>query len=1284
MMNYIPIRNLCVSILCVSLIICENYYINPTTASLSNGNLFIIHQTGIDICDDNLNKISTSMVFSNENKITTDNLSKISISKFDNGYIICTINNNIYLFNNEGKFIFEGKNINKGGNPDYYALAAKEIKQWDYYYYIAFIDRDYIRLYGYEYNLEYNNEHLSYSNEYYKDNTPKNSGISCHFMNHNTQGKVFTCFYITTINGKDYFRVRFYRLDGGLIAEHRTLIYKTFECSNVNYFKTDIKPNYSKVFICFILSKGDNYCFYFDINKGDFSSNYICNENKCKNKYYALQVNYFENNNDFVFSCSGNNGNITQCIYDNNFDYKQKKIKFEECDDIEGYSNIYSNEKQEYYVLSNEACSGYINNILDIDSTILEEEIEEEKEEEKEEENEEEKEEEIKEEIEEEIEKEIEEEIEEQQNIEEEIEEDIEEKEEEKVSKCELEKCKACDEKSLLKKLCLKCNDLKGYYPLLISSSSDNEISGNRNTYVDCVNNKTKPSGFFFNDANKYYEQCYERCASCEYGGNSKNNNCTSCETGFILNHESNNNKNCVVKCPYYYYNYYGVHKCTFTSQCPEDYNLLIEEKKKCIQDCSTDDIYKYQYNGKCLTNCPMNTSAENNISLCKDINIDICSLSKREIILSEGNITDNQIGLIAKGYTTEYDYTDNHVSSFNNDNYIIALYKNKECISNLSLETSEIDFGECYEKVKKNYSINDNLVLAVVSQKSEDLNYPKLKSFSMYNPEKGNKLEINDLCQNDSIIVQENIIIKLNEKYNINLINQMGKQNIDVFDLTSDFYTDICFHYNSPLDKDIAIKDRITLFFPNITLCENGCTIKGVKVDTMRAICECKFNDIMNKNLFSNNALYKSQVGQIQEFLSQTNILIIKCFKEFIKYKYCFSCIGGYILLASILIQIIITVFYSIKSKYPLRKYIFNITDNFILHLLKNTIVDKKISAPNERKKSKTHKLKTLKIKHFHNNIKDSHRTLKKRNLENILLKNDSNKKEKKFSMELSTSNYNKNKSTNSKQLIDKELFTSNKKLKLITKKIEINNNNLETDNNININMKEYLSTDYEDMVFEDVIKRDHRKFCEYFIDKIKSNLMIINTFIKEPFKPRPIKILLFVLDIDLYLFINALFINEEFISQIFHSDKKDNFFSFIPRCLDRFFYTTLVGVIVNYLIEFFFIEEKKLKGIFKRNKDSEIILKYEISQLIKDLFKRFRSFIIISFIINSFIFYYISCFNNIYPHIKYEWIKSSLLIIVIMQILLSLLIFIESIIRTISFRFNSEKIYKLSLLLS
>ena len=144
------------------------------------------------------------------------------------------------------------------------------------------------------------------------------------------------------------------------------------------------------------------------------------------------------------------------------------------------------------------------------------------------------------------------------------------------------------------------------------------------------------------------------------------------------------------------------------------------------------------------------------------------------------------------------------------------------------------------------------------------------------------------------------------------------------------------------------------------------------------------------------------------------------------------------------------------------------------------------------------------------------------------------------------------------------------------------------------------------------------------------------------------------------------------------------ENFFTFIPRSVNRFFYTTVVGVIIGYVIDFFFIEEKKIKSIFKREKDSKIILKYEISQIIKDVQKRNKWFIILSFFIIFLTLYYIFCFNNIYPHMRNEWIKSSIIIIFVRQLLSVLVCLLETIIRYISFKCKSEKIFKISLLLS
>ena len=120
--------------------------------------------------------------------------------------------------------------------------------------------------------------------------------------------------------------------------------------------------------------------------------------------------------------------------------------------------------------------------------------------------------------------------------------------EEEKECKV-LEKCKKCNQISLQYDLCIECNNKKGYYFLNNPESFSNEI-------IDCVNNLTKPSNFYFDEENKEYKICYKTCRTCIYGGDMEENNCTSCDNNNIFNPDYPNSTNCISKCIYYYYYY--------------------------------------------------------------------------------------------------------------------------------------------------------------------------------------------------------------------------------------------------------------------------------------------------------------------------------------------------------------------------------------------------------------------------------------------------------------------------------------------------------------------------------------------------------------------------------------------------------------------------------------------------------------------------------------------------------------------------------------------------------
>ena len=160
----------------------------------------------------------------------------------------------------------------------------------------------------------------------------------------------------------------------------------------------------------------------------------------------------------------------------------------------------------------------------------------------------------------------------------------------------------------------------------------------------------------------------------------------------------------------------------------------------------------------------------------------------------------------------------------------------------------------------------------------------------------------------------------------------------------------------------------------------------------------------------------------------------------------------------------------------------------------------------------------------------------------------------------------------------------------------------------------------------------------------------------------------------------INGLFFDENYISDLLHSGPDTVKFFIINRILDRIIIITITGIIINYIIEFFFVEERKIKRIFKMEKDNTVVLKYEIVQLIKNTYFRYSIFIILTIIIMLFSLYYIFCFNNVYPCIKIEWLKSSLLIIIIMQILPFFLCLFDTSIRFISFKCKSERLFRLS----
>ena len=237
---------------------------------------------------------------------------------------------------------------------------------------------------------------------------------------------------------------------------------------------------------------------------------------------------------------------------------------------------------------------------------------------------------------------------------------------------CPDEKCLTCNEESNELGLCLSCNEALGYikvnYTLVLTN------------FLDCMKpNNPKSKKFYYNENLTEYRPCYKTCKQCLREGNPEANYCLECETDYMFRPGNNPYNNCVAYSEYYYISGYNQYKNLKIYQCPEDAKYYIRNKKSCIDDCQKDAEYKYLYNGNCL----------NDLYLSYQDNLEV-------------------IETLVKSYISEFYYTDNYISLYQNVNYSIIIYKKGQCITDLNLELPNVDFQSCYTKVQTKYELTN------------------------------------------------------------------------------------------------------------------------------------------------------------------------------------------------------------------------------------------------------------------------------------------------------------------------------------------------------------------------------------------------------------------------------------------------------------------------------------------------------------------------------------------------------------------------------------------------
>ena len=187
------------------------------------------------------------------------------------------------------------------------------------------------------------------------------------------------------------------------------------------------------------------------------------------------------------------------------------------------------------------------------------------------------------------------------------------------------------------------------------------------------------------------------------------------------------------------------------------------------------------------------------------------------------------------------------------------------------------VGFENCKNDIKSKYNLKEEDEIYIMNMKKT--NSDKI-TFKIYSPLIEKELEINDICK---FIEVENTI---HFNYNILTYKNFLNEGIDIFNINSLFYYDLCNNYKVN-GKDILLYDRFYEYYPNINVCSINCKYESFDLSTNLIKCICPINQIVNLDIYGNyinfsQNNYKNIIKKKRShnYFKNFNFKILKCVK--------------------------------------------------------------------------------------------------------------------------------------------------------------------------------------------------------------------------------------------------------------------------------------------------------------------------------------------------------------------------------------------------------------------
>ena len=842
--------------------------------------------------------------------------------------------------------------------------------------------------------------------------------------------------------------------------------------------------------------------------------------------------------------------------------------------------------------------------------------------------------------------------------------------------------CLSCSEKGdSSNHHCNQCDNDNGYYPM-------DGVASN------CYDNSTKPTNYYFDNNSNSFKKCYDTCASCSQAGDNEHHNCDTCDinsgyhlieggngkcvsgtttlSGYILYNNqflkcyetckecnkpligTNENclecqegymehplvsTNCVKKCEKegqrWYIGSNNSYNCIEEDKCTGFYPFLIEETNQCVSSCT--DLFScpycianqplFEYNDKCIKKCPNGILVGNKCNqilpeqekpIVTDNTIQYTSQSSKEEFI---DIKNQAIELIFK----EENENSGELNIFQGEDYSFNVYPS-DIDSSITKENNlpRVDLGECEAILRKVNEIPEEEELFIgqmVYEPTSSTSATKPVQYEVYT-KNGTHLDM-DPC--DSVNIKITQPLTNTDNLNLDLAKKLAEEGIDIYDGESSIFNDICTTFSID-GKDMTLSDRREDIFTNATFCTEGCSLSNLNLTTNEVECDCKTQKDGISSILEENEIFSA----FSSLLSSTNLELFLCIKLVFHPSKELGNIGNWFMLANTITTVTLgIVFFAV-----------NLTSiySFLNTQLKGN-PGAKIQLPDLD---------------FVDSINLSNKKLEEK--EELQQYSDRAKINNFFPEEP----------------------TSKTKLELKAEKNEKNVyklTNQETGySREEISLTEGLETEeLNELPFEEAIKKDNRKFCQYYFSILIEKQIILSTILsKSLFYPLSARIIMLLFSMCSFFFLNALFFTEEYISERYNSGETLNIFYILKNEISKSFYASMIGMLIGKVLSMVTSTGVSFTKLFRCKKDWDYFINFK--NLVNEMRKKYFAVISLIMLLTLVYWYFLFIFCSVYRNNQVSWIQSSLISIFINIIIPIVLCLIIALIRAIAFKSNNR----------